>query len=257
MEAVDSFSGFVHIDFDNPNLLAGAISLAPSTVRFGGGGNDYLHYAPFDRCDTGNHTDGDYYVCLNATHWDSLYNLANKSGTDFIFGISYDMVQACAHASASSPPYKWNPAPAAAMIRFIQSRGQVIWGFELGNEVNNRQKKCNTTGGQQAAAFAQFHGELNRLYPEPSTRPKLLGPDVGYLYPEKFLRDFLGNFSDLYAVTYHVYSWLSKRNWNFTMPLDNAVRDGEEWYPPMVHRLAPGAQASARTFSGDRDAGWS
>ena len=113
-------TGFVHIDFNNPNLLAGAISLQPSTVRFGGGGNDYLHYAPFDRCDKHNHTDGDNYVCLNTTHWDALYNLAHKSDTDFIFGISYDMVQACAHASSSSPPYEWDPAPAAAMIRYMQ-----------------------------------------------------------------------------------------------------------------------------------------
>ena len=29
------------------------------------------------------------------------------------------------------------------------------------------------------------------------------------------------------------------------MPLDNAVRDGEAWYPPMVHRLAPTAQVWA------------
>ena len=30
------------------------------------------------------------------------------------------------------------------------------------------------------------------------------------------------------------------------MPNDNAVRDGEGWYPPMVHRLAPGAQVCSR-----------
>ena len=36
--------GFVHIHWDNPNLLAAATSLAPSTLRFGGSGNDYLHF---------------------------------------------------------------------------------------------------------------------------------------------------------------------------------------------------------------------
>jgi hypothetical protein len=48
--------GFVHIDFQNANLLAAAKSLAPSTMRFGGGGNDYLHYAPFVR------------ACMHAPH---------------------------------------------------------------------------------------------------------------------------------------------------------------------------------------------
>ena len=232
--------GFVHTDFSNPNLLAGATSLSPSTIRFGGGGNDYLHYVPYAPCNKSE--DYDDHVCLNTTHWDNLYEMANKSGTDFIFGVSYDMVQACVDKSQ----YVWKADPAVAMIKYIQSRQQIIWGYELGNEVNNRQKSCNTTGGQQAVAFKLFASKLAQLYPDASSRPKLLGPDVGYLDPETFLGDFLGNFSgDLYATTYHVYSWLSKRNWNFTMPLDNAVRDGEDWYPPMVHRLAPKAQVWA------------
>ena len=70
------------------------------------------------------------------------------------------------------------------MIKYIQSQSQTIWGFELGNEVNNRAKSCNLQPAQQAAAFASFAKELAVLYPNESTRPKLLGPDVGYLDPE-------------------------------------------------------------------------
>ena len=44
--------GFVHTAFTNPNLVAAAKSLAPSTVRFGGGGNDYLHYAAHRPCNS-------------------------------------------------------------------------------------------------------------------------------------------------------------------------------------------------------------
>ena len=176
--------GFVHIDFDNSNLLAGATSLAPSTIRFGGGGNDYLHYVPYAACAP--HNDSDQHVCLNTTHWDSLYAMANKSGTDFIFGLSYDMVQACVDKSA----YVWDAGPAVAMIKYIQSKGQTMMGFELGNEVNNRQKSCNTTGGQQAAAYKVFQAKLAQLYPDWNSRPKLIGPDVGYLDPELYLGDF-------------------------------------------------------------------
>lgn len=39
--------GFVHTDFTNQNLLAAAKTLQPSTIRFGGGGNDYLQYVEF------------------------------------------------------------------------------------------------------------------------------------------------------------------------------------------------------------------
>ena len=85
--------GFVHINFDNANLLAAASSLAPSTIRFGGGGNDYLYYEPYAPCNSSN--DYDYAVCLNTTHWNSLYNMANKSESDFIFGLSYDLNAGC------------------------------------------------------------------------------------------------------------------------------------------------------------------
>jgi len=37
---------------------------------------------------------------------------------------------------------------------------------------------CNTTGGQQAAAFTLFKSDvLDKLYPKEATRPKLLGQD--------------------------------------------------------------------------------
>jgi hypothetical protein len=232
--------GFVHIDFDNHNLLAAAKSLAPSTIRFGGGGNDYLSYQPYSNCNSS--ADNDDFVCLNTSHWNSLYNWANASGTEFIFGISYDFVKACAEKSA----YVWKPDQAISMVKYIQSQKQTIWGFELGNEVNNRQKSCSTTGGQQAAAFKLFQSDvLNKLYPDKASRPHLIGPDVGFLDPELFLGDFLGNFSDLYAVTYHVYSWLQRRNYDFSMPIDNSLRDGEGWYPGMVHAKAPEAQVWA------------
>jgi hypothetical protein len=68
------------------------------------------------------------------------------------------------------------------------AEGQVIWGFELGNEVNNRANSCSLQPAQQAAAFALFKTEvLERLYPDRATRPKLIGPDVGFLHPQAWL----------------------------------------------------------------------
>ena len=46
---------------------------------------------------------------------------------------------------------------------------------------------------------------------------------------QMWLGGFLGNFSALHAVTYHVYSWLSRKNFNLSMPLNNALEDGESW----------------------------
>lgn len=83
------------------------------------------------------------------------------------------------------------------------------------------------------------------MYPDAQSRPKILGPDVGYLDPEYWLGSFLGNYSDLHAVTYHVYSWLNRKNYFSPMPIDNALTDGESWYPGMVHSLAPAAEVWA------------
>ena len=55
-------------------------------------------------------------------------------------------------------------------------------------------------GGRRRPSL--FAAELARLYPSPASRPKLLGPDVGYLDPREYLGQFLGNFSALHAVTY-------------------------------------------------------
>ena len=71
--------GFVHTAFNNTNLLAAATSLSPSTLRFGGSGNDYLHYGPPSMpCKSNN--DSDTSVCLNMSHWNNLYNFVEKSG---------------------------------------------------------------------------------------------------------------------------------------------------------------------------------
>lgn len=42
--------------------------------------------------------DGCDYVtpgCLNATQWDDLYGLGQSAGADFIFGVSFGLVQVC------------------------------------------------------------------------------------------------------------------------------------------------------------------
>jgi hypothetical protein len=72
---------------------------------------------------------------------------------------------------------------------------------DAGNEINNRVDSCSLAPAQQAAAFAAFKTALAELYPDEATRPKLLGPDIGYKDPEVWLQGFLGNFSDLYGVT--------------------------------------------------------
>lgn len=182
--------GFFHISFKNPNLRAAAKSLAPSTLRFGGGGNDYLRYETHDSnfsCKTVPGFDNADHGCLNASHRSDLLELAHEADTAFLFGLSFDMKQACSKKNS----YVWSSDEATALIKSISQDKQTLWGFEVGNEVNNRAKGGNVDCGLvpqlQGFAIAKLYGVLKSLYPNPETRPKLVGPDTGYFEPQSWL----------------------------------------------------------------------
>ena len=150
--------GFHHTRFDNPNLRAAAAGLAPSRLRFGGSGNDNLVYgltegSPQCAALPAPGAVGCDYVtpgCLNASTWEALYELGQAAGGQFIFGIAYGLAQACSEGVA----YIWNATNAASLLAYLVAHGQAVWGFELGNEVNNNGgMPCNQTAPQQAAAF--------------------------------------------------------------------------------------------------------
>ena len=233
------------MNFSNANLVAAAASLAPFTLRFGGTGNDYLHYS----CETGKPTvDSDTYGCLNATHRRELLGLAHKAGGKFLFGVSFDMASAC--SSTPSTSYVWNPSEWEELISTMRTaKDPPIWGFELGNEVNNREMggngHCGDEGllpSQQAAAINALADAMEKLWPEAATRPMLVGPDTGYYNASSWLNATLSGISrKLHAVTHHVYPGISRKNFNSPSALDRVLND-IEWYIPIVNTLANGAK---------------
>jgi hypothetical protein len=129
--------GFHHIHFANKNLLAAAKALAPSKLRFGGSGNDALVYglspgspecAGVAPQPAGGEPGCGYITagCLNATHWDELYNFGEQAGVEFIFGVAF--------GSNTSEAYVWDPANAASLLKYMAAKGQDVFGFELGAE---------------------------------------------------------------------------------------------------------------------------
>ena len=64
--------------------------------------------------------------CLNATHWDELYNFGEQAGVEFIFGVAF--------GSNTSSAYVWDPANAASLLKHMAAKGQDVFGFELGAE---------------------------------------------------------------------------------------------------------------------------
>ena len=124
--------GFHSTDFSNPNLLAVAKGLAPSRLRFGGSGADFLTYsfAPgAPDCPPPDPAAGCHYVtpgCLNATQGGALLDFGAAAGVEFIFGVAFNLTAACAGLP-------WDAANAARLIDFLNATGRKVWGFELGN----------------------------------------------------------------------------------------------------------------------------
>ena len=238
--------GFFHVNFTNPNLRAAASSLSPSTLRFGGTGNDYLHYD----CVTIAGKDNDKFGCLNDTHRGDLLGLISyDEGNEFLFGLSFDMASACIVNDSS---YVWNSNETIKLMSKMKDADQSVWGFEVGNEVNNREKggnvDCNLLPIQQSNAIIELAKVLTEQYPTKITRPKQIGPDTGYNDAPNWLRQTLARLADslnpdiLYAVTHHVYPGINKYNFNDPASLNRIVTGDMKWYGPIVTKFAPNAQ---------------
>ena len=238
--------GFHQINFTNPNLATAAAALAPSRLRFGGSGNDNLVYgltpgspecagiAPPGASSCSYMTHG----CLNASHWDALHAFSLSAGADFIFGVAYNNLQACAEGSR----YKWNATNAASLLSYLKTNNQRVWGFELGNEVNNNGgAPCNQTAAQQAAALNTFVPMVRAALPN----AVLIGPDTGYRDAQDWLRAYLPLVKGLlHATTHHVYPSVGAGDFNHIETLNRAAAT-EAWYLDIAHSLAPGVQVWA------------
>jgi len=89
--------------------------------------------------------------------------------------------------------------------------------LSAGNEDNSHYPTDGLTPQQEAQGFARLSAILAEVYPDPATRPKIIGPDADYqdskpsqaaIY-RQWAEEFLGNISQykvpLFAATLHEY----------------------------------------------------
>ena len=244
--------GFHRTAFANPNLGAAAKGLAPSRLRFGGSGNDNLVYGltpGSPACAAAgivppNATSECSYLtpgCLNATQMDALYAFAVSSGAELLFGVAFGLDKACAVTKATGA-YKWDPANAQSLLDYLVATNKTegVWGFELGNELNNHGgAPCNLTAEMQAGALLAFAPRVRAALPA----AKFVGPDTGYASPEAWLAAYLPLVADggatplIHGVTHHVYPGISRNGFDSFSGLDSS--NGEiEWYVKTIRAYA-------------------
>ena len=80
-----------------------------------------------------------------------MYNFGQQADAEFIFGVAF--------GANTSSSYVWDPTNAASLLDYMTTHGQEVFGFELGNEVNNNggiDDPTKTQPKQQADALKLF-----------------------------------------------------------------------------------------------------
>ena len=173
-----------------------------------------------------------------------------------------------AFGANQSAAHSWDPSNAGALLEHLAQHEQAIWGFEVGNEVNNNggmSAPSKTQPSQQADALKVFAGEswlaaavpvdnpycsceLTRKRAGPAMVARkmpaavLIGPDSGYKAAEAWLRSYLPQVAKpgttaggslLHAVTHHVYDAPGRGNFNSPAGLDRGKAE-IAWYTTAV-----------------------
>ena len=235
--------GFHQTNFSNPNLAAAARALTPSRLRFGGSGTDNLVYgltpgSP-ECASVPPVTDCSYTTpgCLNATHWNNLYQFGKAAQADFIFSVSFNLDDAC----KVGYKYVWNSSNAENLLAYLVANGQTdIWGFEHGNEIGNAGPgtACNLSAISQAGMVNTWWNLIKNDMPS----VRLIGPDSGGYDPLQWLQVFLPAVTaPLHAVTHHVYNGVDRHTFNSPSQLDNSLPE-IAWYTNVSTKLAPNSE---------------
>jgi heparanase 1 len=223
-----------------------------SLLRFGGSGNDYLTYEfGKTRCPP----PSTYKQCLNETTWRDLLSFTAAAKAKMIFGLSMNTGEDVASDSHNGPyPYPWDPSNAREILEWTidHQLDHLIYGFELGNEQNNKY-----TGVQTANDFAILYNLTVELWPDETRRPVLFGPDPHSLHgPTGSQLDWIASWLDsmaakgvpVHAVTHHQYTEVDPSANGFTsatkLSLNGAIAAA-------INKTVRDHSSTARVFGGE------
>ncbi|KAF2295005.1 hypothetical protein GH714_030111 [Hevea brasiliensis] len=142
---------------------------------------------------------------LPMDRWDQLNNLFNQTGAKFTFGFNALIGK---HKSNDSILWvgEWNSRNAYDLMKYTISKGHKIDSYELGNELCASGVSARLDAVQYGKDLITLKKLVDELYPDPETRPAVLGP-AGF-YDEKWFNTFfqVTGPNVAQAITHHIYN---------------------------------------------------
>ena len=208
-------------DLTSPALIALARGLSPGLLRIGGSQQDKLVYETTPGVGCAPYAPPPYPcpqqgrpACLTLRRWEELHAFSEKAGLGLVFGLN-----ACHGRAAIDKPMDLSPT--LRFLNYTASRGLKVAAFELGNELDG------SYAGSDGVAPAALAADLSRLshalatyWPDVSTRPRLLAPDVVVYtgntgmnpYFEAMLSSGKLSAGTLSGITFHQYPYCNRPN---------------------------------------------
>ncbi|KAL0363875.1 UNVERIFIED_CONTAM: Heparanase-like protein 2 [Sesamum angustifolium] len=206
-------AGILNLDLNN-KILANAIrAFNPLRLRIGGSLQDQVVYdvgRPGKKCQPFKLQDDGLFGfskgCLPMERWDQLNKLFNETGAKITFGLNALSGRKKSHEDATLMIGKWHHGNARDFMNYTAQKGYKIDSYELGNELCGSGVSARILPEQYGKDVITLKTVLRKLYPDPSSRPKILGP--GGFYDEQWFNTFLEvsgpNVVD--GLTHHIYN---------------------------------------------------
>ncbi|CAJ2648090.1 unnamed protein product [Trifolium pratense] len=205
-------SGILNLDLDNKILSNAIKAFDPLRIRIGGSLQDQIIYqfGPQKNCTQMIKKDDGLFGfsvgCLPQNRWDRVNDFFNKSGVKLTFGLNALIGKKNSKEDKLNYMGNWNPLNAITLMKYTILKGYKIDSYELGNELCSEGVSARIDSVQYAKDITKLRFIINKLYPNVTTRPKVLGP-AGF-YGKEWFDSFLQNVGPgvVDGVTHHIYN---------------------------------------------------
>ncbi|KAK6941727.1 Glycoside hydrolase, family 79 [Dillenia turbinata] len=203
-------ASLLNLDLSNNILLNAVKAFSPLKIRLGGTLQDKVIYetegqkkpcVPITK--NTSQMFGFTQGCLPIHRWDELNSFFNKSGAKIIFGLN--ALTGRTVQPDNSATGAWDSSNAESLMRYTVSKGYIIHGWELGNELCGTGVGAHVAANQYASDTISLQSIVQEVYKDVEAKPLIIAP--GGFYDQGWFRAFIDKTNNSVDVlTHHIYN---------------------------------------------------